>query len=228
MKWVVGSLMMVLAVAAVSAGAAVVPVESTFAAGLDGWTGINNVKLDWVSTGGPSGDDGYLRFTDLGDGWGTIVAPDKFVGNLLDYNGGILAFDFKVFTYGEGVMEHLPIVLTLVTSSGSYKYTVASAADVAALGTTEWEHFEVPMTASAWGITGGELVWQMILRNVKGVQITVEAAFNSTAPYDVTGIAGIALTPKDYVKAEVPEPATLTLLAAGGALALWRRRGRRA
>ncbi|MCL2700635.1 MAG: PEP-CTERM sorting domain-containing protein [Phycisphaerae bacterium] len=222
MKSLARSLIVVLAVMAVPAYGAVLSINSSFATGLDGWTGINNSKLDWISSGGPDGG-GYLQWTDLGDGWGTIVAPSKFVGDLREFDEGVLAFDYKVFTYGDGLMQYNPIIVKLVTGARTYEYTVATAAEVGALGTTDWHHFEVSMTAAAWGVT--EFEWELILRNVKGIQIAVEPAFNSKKPYDVIGVGGIILQSKDDV-GDVPEPATLTLMGMG-ALALLRRRCRK-
>lgn len=66
---------------------------------------ISNFDIDadgWSVNGGniyhhnPNGNpDGFIEFEDNQDGAGIFIATNKFLGNLLLYNQGILKFDLK-------------------------------------------------------------------------------------------------------------------------------------
>jgi len=225
MKSFVTILVVVLALAAVPAFAAKIQINDSFATDLGGWTAINNSKLEWKATGGP--DNGsYAQWTDLGEGRGTIVAPKTFLGDMFDvYNGGSISFDYKIFTPGTNIDRYNPIVITLWSGTKNYSYTVATAAQMQAMVGQGWVTLEIPMTASAWGLS--KSVWGDLLGNLTGMHIAVECAVNSTtksSQWDVVGIGGVRMvSTQEEPRTEIPEPATLTLLGLG-ALALFRRR----
>lgn len=64
-------------------------IQSSFDAGLEGWTAAA-VALSWQSAGGNPG--GYLRGADQAN-TSYLIAPAAFRGDLSSFDGGTMAFD---------------------------------------------------------------------------------------------------------------------------------------
>jgi len=246
MKVVKGLVVVLVVAVAIPASAAVL--ESRFLTGTDGWSAVTgtNAKVEWAPSGGVGGG-GYLKVFDTGSGKATIAAPSSFLAEVKDYgqsNGGMFSFDYKVDSYGTNVVKGLDIDVILIlpravaisllgVNTDRIVLTVATV-DPKNPVWTDWQTFDVPLTASAWGVS--ESKWSAILAASAGLQIAVEAVENSTTNknnMDVVGIGGFRYEPKPAVEVPttdpenptvpIPEPLTLTLMSVG-ALALWRRR----
>ena len=67
-------------------------ISSTFDADLEAWTVNSTGSVSYSATGGNPG--GFARFSDAGPAPSfRAIAPAKFLGNLLAFDGGIVSFD---------------------------------------------------------------------------------------------------------------------------------------
>lgn len=186
----------------VSRPAAALTIQSSFDAGLEGWTALG-IGLSWQSTGGNPG--GYIRGDDLANA-SYLIAPAAFLGDLSAFDGGQMSFD------------HIAIDLDGMPIAGSGgEVTIFSGAQSATADlltpSLTWQTGSVPLTASAWGVSQAE--WTSILANVTGIQIVID----STLAVGADGFDDFTIV--------TPEPTTALLLGcgiAGIALAAPRRR----
>ena len=183
---------------------------STFDSGLDGWTGGPD-PIGWYSGGG--NPDGYLLFNDNRNvnvsPMPLVYAPLDFLGDWSGLDGiGVLSYDHKIFSTGSN-SAYVP-----------YEVYIHSGDDFARWqgdtpnGVTDWVNIEVPIDSSEWVVKQG--TWEDILSNVTQLRIRVELVSGSDVLSDIEGI--------DNVSLQVPEPATLSLMAIGGLLLRRRKR----
>lgn len=202
MKNTVSNVMLCLCFVAGTSQAAII--KSDFDNGLDGWQSINNGPapggVTYQSSGGNPG--GFFQARDNIGGTLSALAPDKFLGDLSLFNGGLLSFDGILISTG-GNNQFGTFDGTVTISSG----TDSAALDLtAAPFTTSWQTYSASLSASLWGKT--EVEWADLLANVS--QITL--AIDTTSGNDITGLDNF------FVATTVPEPASLLMVA--GALGL--------
>ncbi len=178
----------------------------------EGWSGIpGEGSVAFAASGGNPG--GHIRVTDIGSGgrFGSgAIAPNKFLGNLLAFDNGILSVDLVTFAGGGSTFSSFGIVRILGASDEAL-FDLATTAP--ARGT--WQSYSAPLSAAAWGKTPIE--WTAILADVKEVLIATDA-FDGA---DTIGVDNFTLAP-------VPLPAASWLLLSGiGGLSLLRWRQRR-
>lgn len=175
-------------------------ISSTFDSDAEGWIGIpGEGSVAFAATGGNPG--GHIRVSDAGGGGGLgsgAIAPAKFLGDLLAFDGGALSTDLAAFAGGGGTFA---IFGTVRITGGGDEAFFDLATTAPASG---WESYSAPLTAAAWGKTDAE--WAAILGDVTEVAISTDA-FDGP---DTIGIDNFAI---------VPEPAAGVLLA-GGLVAL--------
>lgn len=187
---------------------------SGFDASLEGWTKVveQTTSIEYASSGGNPG--GFARNTDRGPSAGDILAPAAWLGDLSGYNGGLLSWDYRIFSLGPNDGRVFPSQATLSGPGGTATFIGSTVPTVAA----GWFANSVPMRAENWAVTGG--TWAGVLGNVTEFKLQIEAVFTTGAfPGEVTGIDNVTLSP-------VPEPASGVLLALGGALLYFVRRRR--
>lgn len=172
-------------------------VQSTFDAGLEGWTSNIPAEISYASTGGNPG--GYIRFEDFSGYRTYLIAPAKFLGDwsTLDEQG-ILCYDHKVFQTGT-YDEAIPYEVTIRGPSGSANWKGATPT-----GQTGWVIQVVPIRQEAWTVLSG--TWSGLLSDVDTLEITIEQFSNPSTPFDTCGIDNIEL---------LPEPSSLLALLCG-------------
>jgi hypothetical protein len=178
-------------------------VSSTFDAGSEGWSAINQVASQgWVSTGGAPG--GYFAARDAGQGtvW-SYNAPAAFLGNQLAAIGGALSFDLKTSTLDSPMQSWGDVKI----AGGGIELVL----DAGASPGLEWTSYSVMLTPGAWrlGDLNGALAtatdFQTVLSNVEFLRIRGEFS----AAIDQGGLDNVMLT------SPIPEPASLLMMLAG-------------
>lgn len=196
---------------------AVTIAQTTFDAGLDGWT--EHTGDQWIftyeSTGGTPG--GYAKGQDRLGQPSYYVAPPKFLGNwsALD-NAGSLDWDHVTLLLGPGPTPITNAIVARISgpsSSAIVRFDATSTVEGA------WTHFSVPISSESWTMTSG--TWQSLISNVTGVWLNGEFINNTHASPDgaeMWGIDNIVLA-----SAVSDVPSSLSALLGIGTLFLIRR-----
>ncbi len=191
----------------VSQPVAAAPILSAFEGDAEGWT-ASGASVTHAAAGGNPG--GFLSITDTADDTATAIFPAKFLGNLLEFDGGLLTYDFLVLeprtpltSVGSGFGR---IQMNGSGSNATFDYGLSPP-----IPSTElWTTYSVPMTATAWNTTQAN--WEQVLSNVNYLDVIIQAG-------STIGLDNVTLAP-------VPEPSSFLLLGSGLlGLAGWRRRG---
>lgn len=146
---------------------------STFDAGADGWTVINNSGEgdfgrgngpEYFSSGGNPG--GYIEIIDNMWGAYTAVAPSKFLGDWSAHNNGILSFEARAVS--GAIKERVEFgMVTISGPNGMAKLDI-----VPTVPSSTFTLYSVNLTDTVWGKTATE--WRLILSNVTSVTIILE------------------------------------------------------
>lgn len=204
-----------LAVALVmSAPATADPIaSSTFTAGSEGWKVVSTLGYfgdpTWLATGGNPG--GFIYAVDPDTGAFGFAAPAKFLGPVAGAYGDTLSFDIAAYNTPEAATGWVGIA-----GSG---LTFVCQFDAPGTVYPDWHNRSVLFLETAGWYDPDTLLppsqeqLKTVLGNLEGLVITAE--FADGLPNDVSGLDNVVL---------MPEPATLSLLAAGGLWLLRRRR----
>jgi hypothetical protein len=132
----------------------------------ESWSVSDGGTLTHVASSGNPGGFLELRVTDTQTPKLTATAPGKFLGDLLEFNHGVLSFDAHVIQHGTPAIPYPAFgEVTIRGSSGTatldaiYEETADS-----------WTTFSIPLAATAWDKSPAE--WEAILSDV--VEISVE------------------------------------------------------
>lgn len=135
---------------------------SGFDSSLEAWTKVVDQTISIVHAPSGGNPGGYARNTDVGPSGGDILAPASWLGNLSPYDGGMLSWDFRIFSLGPNDGRVFPLMATFAGPGGVATFTGNVVPTVAA----GWFATSVPMQAASWTVTGG--TWPSVLGNVRG------------------------------------------------------------
>jgi len=173
----------------------------------EGWTTDSGGAFTHEASGGNPG--GFLRLTDIGSDTYVAFPPSKFLGNLIEFDGGLLSYDILAIqptSVGSGFGR------IQLNCCGNPNATFDYAGNPPVPSSEFWTTYEVPMTASAWNTTQEQ--WEQVLSDVSFSHITLDLGPGN----DIIGFDNFQLA-----LAPVPEPSSLFLLG-GGLLGLMGRR----
>lgn len=191
-----------------SASVQAAAIESTFDAGLEGWTSSEGGELAFEATGGNPG--GFLKQTDTSLNDMFVNAPAKFLGNLTPYLNGTLSFDARQVS-GDGE-KYAPFGFVTIFNGGN-----AVSVDIAGANapSTDWTTFSVKLDADGFETTLEALT--AVLSNVTMISVELESQIGIV---EATGMDNFRIT------SAVPEPSTLMIAGLGvcGVLSLVHRR----
>ena len=139
--------------------ASTLQIRSTFDSNLEGWEGGGGT-IQHISLGNNMG--GYVKMTDTVTSRMYVTAPDKFLGNLLSFDGGTLTFDSKIFNPDESYPDF-----------GKIKINNLYLDIIDANPTQDWRTYSIPLKSSIWGVSQEE--WEEILSNVTKISVCLEA-----------------------------------------------------
>ena len=185
----------VLAVFCFVSNSYALPIISTFDVDTEGWT-ASGASVMYESTGG--NPNGFLSITDNAPDTATAIAPAKFNGNLLAFDGGLLSYDFIVLdpttplsSVGSGFGR--------IQMNGGGSNATFSYIDPPIPSTQFWKAYYVPLTAQAWNTTQEN--WEKVLSDVQHLDIIIQAG-------NTVGI-------DNFQVAAIPEPSSMLLLGIG-------------
>ena len=139
---------------------------STFDSDNENWTVLGLATLSHENNGGNPG--GFLVAAEAGGDTFEVVAPSKFLGELLAFKGGTLSFDSKLITTDGGSF-----------GSGFGKVTILGGGASAELDLapnppeTNWVTYSAQLISSNWGVS--EAIWDQILANVTEIRVILES-----------------------------------------------------
>ena len=181
-------------------------IESTFDAGLEGWTTSVGGELTFVGTGGNPG--GFLQQTDIDLSDMFVSAPANFLGNLSAFLNGSLSFDARQVS-GAGE-KYAPFGFVTLFNGGNAVSTDIAGADAPS---SDWSTFSINLDPAGFQTTPEALA--AVLSNVTLIAVQLESQIGVV---EVTGMDNFRLV------SAVPEPSTLLLGSFGLSVALWMRR----
>jgi hypothetical protein len=177
--------------------ASALTLESTFDAGLEGWTTSVGGELAFVATGGNPG--GFLQQTDTDLSDMFVNAPANFLGDLSAFLHGTLSFDARQVS-GAGE-KYAPFgFVTLFNGGNAVSVDIAGAE----APSSDWTTFSVKLDAAGFETTPEALA--AVLSNVTMIAVELESQIGVV---EATGMDNFRLT------TAVPEPSTLILGAVG-------------
>ncbi|KPA17813.1 conserved hypothetical protein, secreted [Candidatus Magnetomorum sp. HK-1] len=135
--------------------ASTLQIISTFDSNLEGWRSDGGV-IEYISMGR------YLKMKDTVNSSMYVIAPNKFLGNLLSFDEGVLSFDSKIFNpdvsypdFGKIRINNLYLDIIDINPTQS------------------WKSYSIPLKSSLWGVSQEE--WEEVLSNVTNISVCLEA-----------------------------------------------------
>ena len=221
MAWIVSSIVLIASCLGLSLGMghAATLAQSTFDAGDEGWTvgdfftTLGGGVPTYVAAGGNPG--GFIRTGDL-FAWNAYVAPAPFLGNQLGAYGGILHVDQRLLS-SDGI--NYPMV---VISDGVTRLQFRTSPP-----TTDWTSYDILLTAAAgWeiadgsgtpGLAASELQLQTVLGNLTFLHLDADwQSGDDRVDLDNVRLCSGNNCDQPGPPGQVPLPATLWLVIAGG------------
>jgi hypothetical protein len=203
----------------VSGAPAATMVGSTFDAGADGWqvmdcgntppwSAIGTFAVNWQASGGDPG--AFIYRVDPTSNTYFFDAPSKFLGNKSAYVGEMLTFSLltTIDDYNKA---------DVVVLRGAGLAIVAPHGGIPSTGA--WHPFSIPLVHTTFrynspeGATVTEADFAAVLADLDSLRISAE--YGDQAGEETTSLDSVCLT---------PDPATVSLLLAGGVGLLARRR----
>lgn len=186
--------------------------QSTFDAGLEGWTGSPGGEVTYSATGGRPG--GHLQQTDLDFTDMFVIAPADFLGDRSAFLGGVISFDGRQVI---GASDYAPFGTVTLRSGG-----LAVSADIAPANhpTSDWNTYAAALDAATF--SAFPEAFAQIMGNLTAIEVTLES---QSGIVETTGFDNFRMAP-----AAAPEPASLLLSCfafAGATSCCWARRLRK-
>jgi hypothetical protein len=188
-----------------STGMAVI-IQSSFDAGLEGWTGDGSeLNFSFTSTGGNPG--GYVQLQPAYNGaLLSAFAPATYLGDLTAFNGGTIGFDGIIFNPSGTDFQPYYGTIGIENNAGAwFESDIAPGVPVAG-----WTTYQGSFTASAFGVS--EATWNSMLADVVAVRVSLN-------PY-TTAIGSRSFGFDNFFiesqPSAVPEPTTTLLWLVGG------------
>ncbi len=171
-------------------------ITSSFDFGDEDWLVVGNMDvggglLEYISSGGNGG--GFLQITDSGNDEFQAVAPAKFRGDLIDFNGGSFSFDATAISDGNGSGRDTFGRVTLLSQQGSFSLDLALQPPEEG----NWTTFTTPLDAASWGLSPS--AWHQVLGGVSEILITLEGYRG----LDITGLDNVSLQSVEPIMGDV-------------------------
>lgn len=199
---------------------------SNFNFGDEGWTGETTKEtITYHPTGG--NPRGFLSIEDLY--WAETAVtfpPDKFKGNLLKYDGGVISYDVIVLRQPTTAITPetwadwggFKINLGHPGAGGTFANSLAGLPNPPIPSDKYWTTYYAPMVAQYWRVTDQDFatqqMWETVLSDVSYFDIILDIGGQGILGLDNFKIKsghGHHIPPS----APVPEPSSLLLLGAG-------------
>jgi hypothetical protein len=161
---------------------AATPIVSTFDVDLEGWTSCLNCSvpgavITYESTGGNPG--GWARFdNNYGDTY-IGLAPQKFSGNLLSFDGGTISFDAKAI---ESLPPEIGSGFGRITIVGGGHSVMHDYAPYPTPPGQTWSTYSASLTASEFHTN--QDVWEEVLANVTYIYVVLEPVGGASIGFD--------------------------------------------
>lgn len=142
----------------------------------EGWV-AECADLEYVELNGNPG--GHITLTDNCPGSTAAYLPPKFLGDLSQFDGGVISFDVRSLYplnpngsmgsgFGQIQMNGTPPNNATYTGFRPYPPLISD---------TEWTTYYVPFTAEAWALSGN---WETTIKNVNTIHIVLgDIAFDN-------------------------------------------------
>jgi uncharacterized protein (TIGR03437 family) len=173
-------------------------ITSTFDTDLEGWTASTGTPEH--RTGGNPG--GYLYIDNPETQIVELSAPQKFLGNLTQYDRGEFSWDGNMFEALDPPYDAEGLNYGTVTILGAGQRVTADLV-MGPPPLNTWTTFRVPMTAATFQVSQPQ--WGEILSNVTGILINAEAIFGR----EKQGVDNVVLR-RSTQQNLIVEPRTLT------------------
>lgn len=168
-----------------------VKITSTFDAGIEGWSFIEDVReFRWVPTDGNPG--GYLEAVDYATGqvW-YFVAPDAYLGDRSAYFGGTLAFDLRQSSTSSQFDDEDVVIqgggLTIVLDTASNPGTDWTSYSAFLDARSDWR------LASLSGAAATDAQIAQVLDDITALHIRGEFVIGS----DTGGVDNVVMSPEN-------------------------------
>ncbi|HWP67170.1 MAG TPA: hypothetical protein VNO26_14830 [Candidatus Limnocylindria bacterium] len=160
-------------------------IETTFDAGLEGWTTDNTGAFTHQAAGGNPG--GFLQLDNDEGGIAHLFAPAAFTGDLSSLDGAVFAFDGQLVSGGGSLYQAADDYGVVRVTGGGFSASVDLLPGGATAPLGSWQTYAVTFDAATFGVT--QQTWETILGDVTELRLTVEALFGA----EVQGIDNVCL-----------------------------------
>jgi hypothetical protein len=138
---------------------------SSFDTDAEGWTVRGGQKTHRQEDGDHGG---HLQIADGDSSNMTIVAPERFVGDLSRFEGGMLSFDAREIEAPGG--RPFPQFGVVTITGGNWEARVDLAPGPAS---QVWNTYSIPLIAADWNVEPA--TWRKVLSDVRAITVSIES-----------------------------------------------------